>query len=152
MNIKHHTSPDKLERYSFLWSEARLIIAAVALAVLNGYPPALALIAGNSSLYGIVRPLLTLSWIVSGAAAIYLLYRWNGNGQKLFGGKSNYDMYAFFIMIISGLNLGLTGIIGYNLGMSIASGRLVFLITGILYVASAYHLYNRWKKHGEKVF
>jgi hypothetical protein len=33
MDLQEHSRPDALERYSFLWSEARLVVAAVALLI-----------------------------------------------------------------------------------------------------------------------
>jgi len=146
MDIQQHTTPDRLERYSFIWSLVRLVVAAVAL-FLGGVPPVL-LIFRN---VGIVGMLLTLSWIISGLAAAYLLYRWTKT-KTVFGGKQKYDVWTFFIMVVSGLNLGLLGILGTNIGMSISSNRVIFLLTGIIYLVSAYHLYTRWKSHGQKVF
>src|SRR3989344_6701391 len=117
MTTQDFTQPAQLERYSFLWSQARLLIAAVALFI-GGVPPVLAYnpIPG---LYGLVSSLLTLSWIISGVAALYLAYRWNANHQMLFGGKAQRDTIAFFISVVSGINLGLTGVLGNNIGMSI---------------------------------
>ena len=71
MNIKNMD----LERNSFLWSEVRLIIAAVAL-FLGGLPP-IYLVLPIPALFGFVRILLVLAWIVSGVASGYLLYRWH---------------------------------------------------------------------------
>lgn len=150
MDIKEHTHPDKLERYSFLWSEARLVVAAVAL-LLGGYPPVLYFLA-FSPLYGIVSLLLKLAWIISGVAAGYLLYRWYTGGQKIFGGSDMKDNVAFFVSVISGINLGIVGILGKNIGMSMTSNYIVFVIVALLYLAAAYHLYTRWKAKGEKLF
>src|SRR3989344_5830873 len=142
MTTQDFTQPAQLERYSFLWSQARLLIAAVALFI-GGVPPVLAYnpIPG---LYGLVSSLLTLSWIISGVAALYLAYRWNANHQMLFGGKAQRDTIAFFISVVSGINLGLTGVLGNNIGMSITSNQFVFIIVGLLYLATAYHLQQRW--------
>lgn len=148
MNIKHHTHPDQLTRYSFVWSEARLLIAALAL-FLGGYPPVRYFFPG---LYGITEPFLHLSWIISGAAAVYLLYRWNLGQRKLFGGNVAMDTYAFFVCVVSGINLGLTGVLDQNIGMTISSNKGIFVIVGILYLAAAGHLYKRWKASGEKMF
>ncbi len=146
MDIPQHTTPDRLERYSFLWSIVRLVIAAVAL-FLGGTPPVL-LIFRN---VGIVSMLLILSWIISGLASLYLIYRWSKT-KTVFGGKQKYDVWTFWIMIISGLNLGIMGILGTNIGMQISTNKIIFLLTGAIYLVSAYHLYTRWKSHGEKVF
>ena len=150
MEYKQHTHPDNLERYAFLWSEARLIIAALALFI-GGYPPVLYFLP-ISGLYGIVSIFLKLSWIVSGVAAVYLVYRWLGNGQMLFGHKDTKDMVAFLVMVISGVNLGLVGLIGQNVGMTILSSYALFVIVAIAYLVSAYHLYTRWKASHERLF
>ncbi len=150
MNIKEHTTPDQLERYSFLWSEIRLIIASVALFI-GGIPP-IVLLNPLYTLRGLVSLLLTLSWIVSGLASAYLIYRWNKGGKMLFGGKKPLDLYTFFIMVISGLNLGLAGLLGNNIGMSIFSNRLIFTLTGIVYLFSLFHLNKRFKENNKKIF
>ncbi|HWO06995.1 MAG TPA: hypothetical protein VNM40_00215 [Candidatus Paceibacterota bacterium] len=56
------------------------------------------------------------------------------------------------MIVISGLNLGLVGLIGQDVGMSISSSYAVFVLVGIAYLAAAYHLYTRWRAHGEKIF
>lgn len=145
MNIQDHTTPERLERYSFLWSEARLIIAAVAL-FLGGVPPLVKILGWASFTY----TLLTLSWIISGIAAVFLGYKWY-KSRVLFGGKENLDLLAFGVMVISGINLGLVPILG-NIGMRIAASKGIFVAVGVLYLAAAYHLYRRWKANGEKIF
>lgn len=145
MNIKEHTTPDNLEKYSFLWSEVRLVIAALAL-FLGGTPPVFLIF----SSYGMTRSLLTFAWIISGLASLYLLYRWNKGGKTVFGGKQKYDVSAFWIMIVSGLNLGIAGISGSNIGMSVSSNPGVFILVGIIYLYTAYHLHNRWHKNNKK--
>lgn len=151
MNYKHHLHPDRLERYSFLWSEIRLIIAAVALFI-GGVPPLVAISFRLSlPVSGFIGALLTLSWILSGLASGYLLYRWFSADKKLFGGRDRKDLAAFFVSVISGINLGLAGLMGRNIGMTIFPGYLFFLIAGIAYLAAAWHLWYRWKAHGEKI-
>lgn len=149
MDLHAHTHPDKLEYYSFIWSEVRLVIAAVALLV-GGTPPIYFL--PLFFLYGLVSTLLTLCWIISGAASAYLAYRWYTGGQTLFGGKDMKDTVAFAVMVLSGLNLGITGISGTNIGMSIAYSYPVFIVTGIVYLVAAWYLHKRWKASGEKLF
>lgn len=146
MNIQEHITPEKLEKYSFLWSEVRLVIAAVAL-FLGGVPPVLLIF----SSIGLVTTLLNLSWIISGLAAAYLLYRW-WQVRTVFGGKERRDLIAFFVMVVSGLNLGVAGIISQNIGMNISSSKIVFIAVGILYLAAAYYLYKRWGANGQKIF
>jgi uncharacterized membrane protein YuzA (DUF378 family) len=144
-----YTKPEVLEKYSFLWSEARLVIASVAL-FLGGIPPVLAF-NPISAMYGVVSSLLTVCWLISGLASAYMIYRWNDK-KMVFGGNDNKDMAAFWISSVSGINLGLTGLIGNNIGMSFSSNYTVFIIVGLLYLASAYHLYTRWNSHGKKIF
>ena len=150
MNLKHHTHPDNLERYAFLWSEVRLVIAAIALFI-GGIPPVLYFLPGVGS-FGLVNLALKLAWIISGVSAAYLFYRWLHAGQKLFGHSNMKDTAAFVVMVVSGINLGLVGLIGNNIGMSISSSYAVFVITAVVYLVSAYHLYTRWKAHGRKLF
>jgi len=150
MSLAHHTHPDNLEKYAFIWSEARLLIAALALFI-GGYPPVLYFLP-ISDLYGVIYALLKLAWIISGVASVYLAYRWLSAGQKLFGHKDMKDAVAFFIMVVSGVNLGLVGLIGQNIGMSISSSYALFVVVAVLYLVSAYHLYTRWKKSGERLF
>jgi integral membrane sensor domain MASE1 len=149
MNINHHTHPKRLERYAFMWSEVRLVIAAVAL-LIGGVPP-IYLIA-PPALFSIARTGLLACWIISGIASLYLLYRWWAGGQKLFGKKNPKDSIAFLLMVLTGINLGLAGVLSKNIGMTILSGRVVFFITAAVYLFVAYHLYNRWKASGEKLF
>ncbi len=150
MNIKEHTTPEKLLRYSFIWSEVRLIIAAIAL-ILGGIPLIL-FVVPVPALFGLVRFVLTLAWIISGLSSLYLLYQWFLHDKKLFGKDEQKDKITFFVSVVSGINLGLMGISGTNIGMSIASAKIVFLITAALYIFSAVHLYRRFKSHGEKLF
>ena len=147
MDIKKHTHPDQLEKYAFLWSEARLPIAAVAL-FLGGVSPIIKIFAYSN----FISALLSLSWIISGVASVYLLYMWYTKGMKLFGGTDHRDAGAFFISVVSGINLGLVGILGINIGMSISSNSLVFFIVGIVYLVSALHLFMRWNESGKKLF
>jgi len=48
--------------------------------------------------------------------------------------------------------LGLVGILGLNIGMSITMNQLVFIAVGVLYIVSALHLFMRWNESGEKLF
>ena len=145
MNFKN---PRELERYSFLWSEVRLLVAAIAL-IIGGVPPIY--LVAPPSLFGVARLGLIVCWIVSGLASLYLLYRWWNNGQKVFGKKDNHDLVAFLVLVISGINLGLAGLLGRNIGMSVLSGRLIFLLAAAVYLYVAYYLYTRWKASGESI-
>jgi len=146
MDIKEHTRPYKLEKYSFIWSQTRLLIAALAL-FLGGLSPIFKII--PISLLGPTNYLLTLSWIISGIASAYLLYRWYSSEKTLFGGKNSLDVATFFISVVSGLNLGIAGILRINIGMSIYTNYALFVIVGILYLASAGYLYKRWNESGK---
>jgi hypothetical protein len=150
MSFKNHTHPDALERYAFLWSEARLVVAAVALFI-GGIPPILYFLP-IPGLYGILSLGLKLAWLISGAASIYLAYRWYAGGQKLFGKNDMKDTVAFFVSVVSGINLGFVGLLGLNVGMSISSNYGLFVVVGLLYLASAAYLYQRWVSHGKRLF
>ncbi|MGB3921810.1 MAG: hypothetical protein WBL19_00810 [Minisyncoccia bacterium] len=142
MSLQEHTTPERLEKYAFLWSEARLVLGAVALII--GGKPLLTVILPTA--YGI----LNVFWLVSGIAALYLLYRWYQT-RMLFGAKEKLDLYAFLVMGVTGINLGLVPILG-NIGMRIASSKIVFMAAGVLYLVVAYHLFRRWKANNERVF
>jgi hypothetical protein len=146
-------SSHDLLKYSFLWTIARLPIAAIALFI-GGTPPVYMLFSsvglGNLPL---LQTGLTIAWIISGVASAYLLYMWHNHKMKLFGAHDAVDMGAFIIATVSGINLGIVGLIGKNIGMSIVdSNYAAFLIMGVLYLASAYHLYTKWDKHHQKLF
>lgn len=146
MNTHKLLEPSSLERYSFLWSQARQVIAAVALLV-GGVP-----VVFYFSFLMFLAPFLTLMWIVTGATSGYLLWRWHKGGQRVFGGTDMKDKVAFLISGITGINLGLAGLLSTNIGMSIASGRGIFLVTGILYLWTAWYLQKRWKENGQRLF
>ncbi|MFZ2886594.1 MAG: hypothetical protein WA021_02115 [Minisyncoccia bacterium] len=150
MSFQKHLQPHNLERYAFLWSEIRLVIAAVALFI-GGIPPVLYFFS-VPGLYGILTFGLKLSWLISGVASVYLLYRWQTGGQKLFGHRDTKDLVAFMVNAVSGVNLGIVGLLGTNIGMSILSNYAVFVITGLAYLASAAYLYQRWNAHHQKLF
>ncbi|MDP1689127.1 MAG: hypothetical protein Q8L47_03280 [bacterium] len=145
--------PKELEKYSFLWSEIRLIIAAIAL-FLGGIPP-IYKIMPYDAFGGLVGILLKLCWIISGATALYLLYKWNKSGQKLFNEKDPKDLITFIVLIVSGVNLGIAGLLGNNIGMSMIpydSRSLIFIIVGAIYLFAAYNLFIKWQKNSNKLF
>lgn len=150
MNTNEFMKPENLEKYSFLWSEVRLIVAAVALGV-GGVPPVF-LLPIPVALFRLVSLGLTLAWIISGAASAYLLWRWYDGGQKLFGKKDTRDTVAFFVSIVSGFNLGIVGLTGSNIGMAISSSRFIFGITALIYIIAAVYLYQRWTASGKKLY
>jgi len=137
------------ETYSFWWSEARLLIAAIAL-FLGGVPPLYLLV--SPSLYTTTTLILKVSWIISGVAAGHLLYRWYDTGQKLFGHKDHKDTLAFLLLIVTGLNLGFAGVFGLNLGMNISRSPIVFFIVAALYLFAAYQLWTSYQKNKRKIF
>jgi hypothetical protein len=147
MDFKELSTPAQLERNSFLWSEARLVVGAVAL-FLGGIPPVVYFLGSSGTIWS----LLKIAWLISGAASAYLGYRWYTGGQQVFGGKDNKDLGAFAVSVVSGLNLGWTGLAGNNIGMSIASSQPIFLMVGVVYLVAALHLWRRWKARGEHVF
>lgn len=148
MNTQNFDQPQKLIRYSFQWSQVRLLIASLALFI-GGRPPIFLIFNGSPA--GIVWFLLQLCWLISGLASLYLLYSWNKNGRKLFGVMVQNDRIAFFISVISGVNLGLAALVG-NIGMRFSTNYLIFVIVGTLYIVSALYLQKRWKQSGEKLF
>lgn len=147
MNTSNFFQPDELVRNSFYWSQARLVLAALAL-FLGGTPVVVYFFPYSSSLWS----LLKLAWLISGAASAYLAYRWYDGGQLLFGGTDVKDKAAFLVSVVSGINLGLAGLISTNIGMSISSNSTLFVIVGLIYVVSAWHLHTRFKASGEKLF
>jgi hypothetical protein len=149
--LSPHLEVSRLDRYTFLWSEARLVIASVAL-FLGGVPPLWFLVSGMPALFWLIRPILTLSWIISGAVSVYLVYRWNQSGQKVFGGNAKYDVWAFWVNVVTGFNLGIAGLFGRNIGMTLAPFYGIFILTGLVYLATAAYLYSRWNKSGQKLF
>jgi len=151
MDIKEHTTPEKLEKYSFLYSEIRLLVAAVAL-IIGGMPPVMYVAMLVPALMGLLTTLLTLGQILSGVAAGYLLYLWQQKEWRVFGAQKGADIAAFAIMIGSGLHLGIAGLFRVNIGMTVTMSYSVFVIAGILYVLSAIYLFKRWKEKGEQLF
>jgi hypothetical protein len=137
----------QLDRYAFLWTEARLVIGAIALFI-GGVPPALRFFGW----FPLISVLLTLCWIVSGVVSAYLLYRWYEHGWHLFGKRDQKDTAAFAVNILTGFNLGVAGLLGTNIGMTISSGYAAFVITGAVYLVTAVYLWRRWSSHGEKLF
>ncbi|MBS3902948.1 MAG: hypothetical protein KGZ30_01065 [Anaplasmataceae bacterium] len=150
MNKTLHSQPELLDTYTFLWSEARLVIASIAL--LSGGVPVLMLIFKVSFFFGAVRMILALTWIISGIASLYLLYRWYQKKWRLFGRKELIDQIAFLVSCISGINLGLTGLTGNNLGLSLTSSYGLLILTAFLYLWSAFHLAQRWRSSGKRIF
>jgi len=89
---------------------------------------------------------------------LYLLYSWNKAGRKVFGGTDKKDVIAFFVLIVSGLNLGLVPLLNSNIGMGIFRGSesgslpIFFLIGGVIYIIALIYLFGRWKGNGERLF
>ena len=138
--------PDELERYSFLWSEARLLTAAVAL-FLKGVPPLFLLSSAPIALIA-----LKIAWIISGAAAGYLLYRWVNSDLKVFGSDDIKDKITFLICVVTGLHLGVMGLTGINIGFQITKNPAVLFVVAIIYVVTALYLFWRWSTLGRKLF
>jgi len=95
---------------------------------------------------------LKVAWVISGAVSIYLLYRWIKNNYMVFGRSDNFEIAAFLVSVVSGLNLGVAGLLGINIGMSIGGNYLVFLVTAAVYIVSTVYLWVRWSAYGQKLF
>ncbi len=144
---------NKLEKYSFWWSEVRLALGAIAL-FLGGVPSVVYLIA-RFNLFGLFNPvfvLLNIAYLISGASAIYLLYRFFKGGRRVFDSKHWMDLGSFAVMVISGINLGLTAVIGQNPGLSITAYHPILIVVGIFYLVSMVYLYRRFRAHGNRLF
>lgn len=139
-----------LEWYAFVWSLLKMVIAAVSL-FFGATPVALRVVGYTAS------QLLPLFWIISGVAAGYLGYRWYVGGQTVFGGKNTLDGVAFTVLVITGINLGITGL-STNIGMMLAGtlgalvAGLLYKLTALVYLWVAYYLYRRWNASGKHVF
>ncbi len=128
-----------------------MLVAAVALFV--GGIPVLYFIYPTGATVGLFSALLTISWIASGIASVYLAYRWFKGGKRVFGKKDRMDLIAFFVSVVSGVNLGIVGLGGDNIGMKLAYGnRVIFFIAGAVYLWAAWQLWKSWKAYGKKVF
>jgi uncharacterized membrane protein YuzA (DUF378 family) len=143
-----HFHPDNLEKYSFYWLLASLSLTVLSL-LLGGYPIAYKIL-GSS--FPFLSLLLTISWILTGAAAVYLLYRWNKGGKRLFITKKQYDLPAFLIATITGLNIGIYGVISQNILMQIFMNSIFYTIGGVLYAVVVVYLWKRWQDSGQHLF
>jgi len=139
----------ELTKYSFWWSEIRLVIAAIAL-LIGGVPPVYLIV--PTSLFGITTLLLKLAWIISGLVVIYLLYRWHDTGQKLFGHKDHNDTIAFLVLAVSGLNLGFAGVFGKNIGLGITTNHIILILVAVLYLYAAWRLWSHANSHKGIIF
>ncbi len=140
--------PATLVRYAFYWSQARLLIAAAAL-FLGGVPPLIYLFPAFAD---VGANILYVFWIVSGIVSAYLLYHWLRADQKLFGHQDYWDLAAFWVSIISGINMGFNGIFHINIGMRISTDPTVFMIVGVIYLLAALRLFTRYRGHSNKLF
>ena len=147
MDISEHTNPSSLERYSFYWLLALLLFSALAMFL--GARPPVTLVTGYSST---VWSLLNLSWLICGAAAMYLTYMWAQHNKELFGGKDTKDTVAFGFMLAAGYDLGLAGALGNNIFLNVVMGKALLIVTGVVCLVAAYHLHTRWKANGESLF
>lgn len=146
--------PENLEKKSFLWSQVRLLLAAIAM-FLGGSPLVYKLFSGMS-FSSQVSALLNDAWIISGIAALYLFYRWREGGMKLFGKRDIKDTIAFYVLTVSGFNLGIMGVLGINVGMKLAqrspSYSTLLILTGIVYLVVMVYLHMRWMQNNKRVF
>ena len=70
----------------------------------------------------------------------------------MFGGKNSLNTTVFFVMVISGLNLGITGITGSNIAFSIFSSSLFLMPGAVIFLVTAVFLAVRWNASGKKLF
>jgi uncharacterized protein (DUF983 family) len=82
----------------------------------------------------------------------YLQLQKGWKKQKVFGTKDRKDTAAFFVSVVSGINLGLAAVLGHNIGMSISSNYIIFIVVGVIYLLSYLQLQKGWKKSGQKIF
>ncbi len=148
MNFQEHTTPEKLERYSFLYLLLTLAFTMLTL-FSGGYPIITRVFDYTSGIYSILQ----LCWLVAGASAGYLAYQFYKHDKKVFGGtESKQVVFAFYFALALGINLGLTAILRDNIFFNILYGQIVYIVFGIASAASAYFLYTAWKAHGETLF
>ena len=153
MDIQEHTTPERLLRYAFLWSIARMMIGAVSL--FFGVMPVLYRLMSSAA-----NTPLTLAYLITLAASGYLVYLWfSKHDKRVFGDDDMKDKVAFLIMSVTGLNLGLSAIINDNIGIGLMQtvfsydlGELLFKAVAVIYLAVAYYLWKRWKENGEELF
>ena len=146
--MEEHMTPAKLERYAFFWLIGLLALSAIAM--LLGARPLAHVVFGYSS--NSINSLLNLSWIISGVAALFLAYQWTKHSKQVFGGNDKKDLAAFLIMLLTGFNLGIYGILGQNYILNINDSFAYLIILSALCIWSGYHLWTRWTESGERVF
>lgn len=132
----------RLDRLAIWWSLMRMVLVASIL--LFGYVP---LLGGLS----FMAPFVPWLWMVSGLVSIYLAYRWFVSDMKLLNETDILATAAFWLMIISGLNLGLASF-GDNFGMAIVAdvpmSDLILKAVGVAYLLSVGFLYRKWSQSG----
>ena len=134
-----YMNPANLVRYAFYWTMAQMAITVLAL-LMGGYPPVFYILGYGS----LVTLGLKLAWIMSGAAAAYLLYRCYKNKHKIFTKETPYDKPAFLFAIITGLNLGVVGLLNKNIAMMITSSGVIYNLVAVAYVVAIIYLWRRW--------
>ena len=147
MQMAELMQPHNLEKYSFYWLIASLALTVISL-LMGGSPIAMTVFG-----YGaLVSLLLKISWILSGAAGGYLLYRWYTAERTLFGEKRNQDLAAFMVATITGVNIGIYGIIQQNILMMMFMASIFNTIGAVLYVVVVIYLWRRWQESGGNLF
>lgn len=140
-----HLKPGNLERCAFYWLWGLLLVSALALLVGVNQPH-------PKFFRPLYWPMQELAWLLSGIAAVYLVYRWQQADRQLFpDGKIHFvnkDKLAFWLMILTGLNVGLTSVIGHNIFLSLFWDRLIHGVVMIACLAAAYHLHLRYHAVG----
>ena len=147
MDFDKYTTGEKLERYAFYWLLLLLLFSAAAMFL--GARPLATLILGYS--FSPLWSLLDLSWLISGAAAVYLTYMWHKNGKTVFSGERN-ETLSFWFALLAGYNMGLIVVLGQNIFLSVFMAPIFWYIAGALCLFSAYTLHKAYKANGEKLF
>jgi hypothetical protein len=141
MDIKEKVQQRSLVEWAFMWNQARLIIAGITLVIAQQVPVLVYL----PVLGRLASSFMVLAWLISGVAAVYLIYNWYTSGKTVFGGNDTKDVIAFWVATISGVHLGLAAIYT-NIGFAVTPDFLIvpaMILAGLAYFWSAYRLHSR---------
>lgn len=144
MDIQEKIKSKSLLEWAFCWNQLRLIIAGATLLLAKQSPILLYL--SIPLITPLAGQFMTLAWIVSGAAAGYLIYTWNKSDKTIFGSTDRKDMAAFWIATLSGIHLGIAGLTGMNIGFATVPYAIltpVMIIAAIAYFWSAFYLHSK---------
>jgi len=144
MNVQEIIKNKSLLEWVFAWNQLRLVIAGATLVLAKQSPILMYLYI--PLITPLAASLMSLAWIISGLAGAYLIYAWNKAGRTIFGGNERKDVIAFWIATITGVHLGIAGLVGLNIGFSVtpmAISTPIMIAAGLAYFWSAYHLHSR---------